>query len=185
MYNAQQYTMYLVHDSDPLSLRRASSPVNVACLLGDQDLFLKTMRKQIKNICRGCILLMISDRKKLKSRSSLRVSSFLKERFFSHFKFLRNVDATCSDCHFVALEPLQKLHSPTRSCLLQDLNLEAQLHNAQVRGRINNKQKKKKIQVLHIFSSKTYGQRSKKEICIFTLIFRKSICARLTQQQAC
>ena len=41
--------LYLVPGSDPLSLRRASSPVHVACLLDDdQDLFLKTNRKQFK-----------------------------------------------------------------------------------------------------------------------------------------
>ena len=63
---------------------------------------------------------MISDRKKLKSKVK---DVIILRVFFSHFKFLRNVDvdATCSDCHFVALQPLQKLQSPTRSCLLQDL----------------------------------------------------------------
>ena len=69
MYNIH-CSLYLVHGSDPLSLRRASSPVHVACLVDDQDLFLKTKQKQIKNICRGCGFLMISDRKKLKSGSS-------------------------------------------------------------------------------------------------------------------
>ena len=52
MYNVY-CSLYLVHGSDPLSLRRASSPVHIACLVVDQDLFLKTKRKQIKNICRG------------------------------------------------------------------------------------------------------------------------------------
>ena len=159
-------SLHLVHGSDPLSLRRASSPVHVACLLGDQDLFLKTMRKQIKNICRGCILLMISDRKKLKSRSRLRMSSFLKERFFSHFKFLRNVDATCSDCHFVALEPLQKLHSPTRSCLLQDMldetwkcsmkHAQCTMHRSEAVSMKNRRKKGPDSP----FSFKTYGHKS-------------------------
>ena len=49
MYNVY-CSLYLVHASDPLSLRRASSPVHIACLVDDQDLFLKTKQKQIKNI---------------------------------------------------------------------------------------------------------------------------------------
>ena len=105
MYNVH-CSLHLVHGSNPLSLRRASPPVHVACLLDDQDLFLKTKQKEIENICRGCRFLTISEGKKLKSRSRLRMSSFREERFFSHFKFFRSIDATCSDCHFAAVEPL-------------------------------------------------------------------------------
>ena len=39
-------SLHLVHASDPLSLRRASSPVHVACLLDDQDLFLKSLQAE-------------------------------------------------------------------------------------------------------------------------------------------
>ena len=146
MYNVH-CPLHLVHGSDPISLRRASPPVHVACLVDDQDIFLKTKQKEIENICRGCRFLMISDRKKLKSGSRLRMSSFREERFLYHILSSWGISMLHVQIAILLLSNRCKTSQSNQVLFAPRFawrNLEAQLRNAQVRGRINNKQKKKR-----------------------------------------
>ena len=142
-------SQYLVHGSDPLSLRRASSPVHVACLVDDQDLFLKTKQRQIKNICRGYRFLMISDRNKIKSRSRSRMWSFWE---FFYLQILNSWGMSMLHVQIAILLLLNRCKNfrvqPGPVCskirLTKPRSVVWSMYLAQFRGRINNKQKKKK-----------------------------------------